>query len=74
MDHRHDASLLPFGSQDGPADLPPALEQCAMNLYRQAWAGYRTVDCPYGETDKGMLVWYTFQENPDQPSLLSGRN
>jgi hypothetical protein len=74
MDPRHDASLLPFGSENDPADLPPALEQCAMTLYRQAWAAYRTVDCPYGETDRAMLVWYTFQDRPDEPSLLSGRN
>jgi len=74
MAHRHDASLLPFGSEDAPANLSPALEQCAMNLYRQAWSAYRTVDCPYGETDKAMLVWYTFQDHPERPSLLSGRN
>jgi hypothetical protein len=74
MAHLHDPSLLPFGSQDESAELPPALERCALNLYRQAWRAYRTVDCPYGETDEAMLVWYTFQDNPDDPSLLSGRN
>ena len=74
MAHCHDSSLLPFGSQSDSPELSPALEQCAMTLYRQAWRAYRTVDCPYGETDEAMLVWYAFQDNPKQPSLVSGRN
>jgi hypothetical protein len=74
MAHRNNPSLLPFGLPSDSAELSPALEQCAMNLYRQAWADYRTVDCPYGETDKAMLVWYTFQNASERPSLLSGRN
>jgi hypothetical protein len=74
MDHRYDPSLLPFGRPSESTALSPALEQCAMNLYRQAWQAYRTVDCPYGESDRALLVWYTFQDAPEHPSLLSGRN
>ena len=73
----HDPSLLPFGNSPNAPDstgLSSALEQCARNLYRQAWSAYRTVGCPYGETDEAMLVWYSFQHNPDNPTLSSGRN
>lgn len=74
MPHCHDSSFLPFGPHSDSMELSPTLEQCAMNIYRQAWRDYRTVDCPYGETDEAMLVWYTFQNHTEQPMLRSGRN
>jgi hypothetical protein len=73
----HDPSLLPFGTPPDSPDstsLSSAMEQCARTLYRQAWEAYRTVGCPYGETDEAMLVWYSFQTNADEPTLASGRN
>jgi hypothetical protein len=77
MRNSHDPSLLPFGDpSDSPdsADLSSAMQQCAMNLYRQAWAAYSKVGCPYGKTDEAMLVWYSFQGTEECPVLYSGRN
>jgi hypothetical protein len=69
-----DFSFLPFGDQDGSIDLSPIFQQCARTLYRQAWEEYRAVGAPYGETDKAMLVWYSFQKDPHHPALPFGKN
>lgn len=45
-----------------------------MKLYRQAWEAYREVDCPYGETDEAMLVWYSLYGQDDTPSPTVGKN
>ena len=74
MDDCHDSSLLPFGNPSNASNLSPALQQYAMNLYRRAWTDYREVGCPYGETDKAMLVWYTFQKEGSCPAPFSSRN
>ncbi len=75
MPDRDDLSLLPFGVDhtDAPA-LSPAMQQCALNLYRQAWEKYREVGCPYGSTDEAMLVWYVLHGNAPGPDLVTGKN
>lgn len=71
----NDSPLLPLGSDASTsADLSPAMQQCALNLYRQAWEAYRTVGCPYGDTDKAMLVWYVLHGDSPGPDLVTGRN
>jgi len=70
----YNSSLLPFGNQRGSTDLCPAMQQCALNIYRKAWADYRAVGCPYGTTDEAMLVWYSFQSDSERPTLLTGKN
>lgn len=74
MEHWHDFSLLPFGEKNHSTDLSPAMQQCALNLYRKAWADYQAVGCPYGDTDEAMLVWYSFQEDAGRPRLITGKN
>ena len=75
MAYRNEQSFLPLGTdKSGPADLPPELQQYALTLYREAWADYRAVGCPYGETDDAMLVWYSLYGTGDGPALVSGRN
>jgi hypothetical protein len=75
MSDRNAFSLLPIGADDpeGPK-LSPAMQQCALNLYRQAWEDYRKIDCPYGETDEAMLVWYVLHGDSPGPDLVTGRN
>jgi len=74
MTDGHDFPLLPFGAQTDSSDLSTTMKECAMDLYRQAWADYRQVGCPYGETDEAMLVWFSFQNESETPILWSGKN
>jgi hypothetical protein len=75
MPNRHNRSLLPFGPEaPNASDLSPAMQQCALNLYRQAWEAYQDVGCPYGETDKAMLVWYVLHSDSPGPNLVTGKN
>jgi len=75
MPDRNELPLLPLGGKNSPSsDLSPAMQQCALNLYRQAWEAYRDVGSPYGDTDKAMLVWYVLHGNTPGPDLVTGRN
>jgi hypothetical protein len=75
MPDAHDHSLLPIGTAESPtSSLSPALQACAVSLYRQAWRDYRAVGCPYGRTDEAMLVWYSLHGGEDAPSLVTGKN
>ncbi|WP_022836237.1 hypothetical protein [Salisaeta longa] len=54
---------LVFGSKPlspDVSDLPPALQRYARKVYSDAWDAYTAAGCPFGPTDKAMLVWYTF--------------
>lgn len=74
MPDRHDL-LLPLNTNASDAsELSPTMRQCAHSLYQQAWAKYRDVGCPYGETDEAMLVWYTLHGQSSDPSLVTGKN
>lgn len=74
MPDRHDI-LLPFDTNaSDTSELSPMMRKCARSLYKQAWTKYRNVDCPYGETDEAMLVWYTLHGRSSTPSLVTGKN
>lgn len=48
----------PDGQND--QDIPPELMPFALRQYRSAWDLYQKAGCPFGETDMGMLLWFTF--------------
>lgn len=74
MDDRHDSSLLPFGPQSDGSELSPAMQPHALRIYRQAWTAYRENGCPYGPTDRAMLVWYTLRPSSDIHRPITGKN
>jgi hypothetical protein len=75
MSDSSDTPLLPLDSDAvDPSELSPAMQQCALNLYRQAWTAYRQIGCPYGESDQAMFVWYALYGESDGPDLVSGKN
>lgn len=43
------------------AELPPVLQRYVLMLYHRVWAAYRKVGCPFGATDKAMLLWFEFR-------------
>lgn len=75
MSNCNDFSLLSLGPvKSNDLELSPSLCRCGLKLYRQAWEAYREVDCPYGETDEAMLVWYSLYGKEDTPSPAVGKN
>lgn len=38
------------------------LERFQHRTYRDAWSAYRTADLPFGNSDIGMLIWFTYQQ------------
>lgn len=68
--------LLPFGSARPSTEeqLSPEMQQYAMKLYREAWDAYKEANCPYGESDEAMLVWYSFRTEKEGSSVAMGRN
>lgn len=68
--------LLPFGSARPSHDekLSPEMQQYAMKLYREAWDAYQKANCPYGESDEAMLVWYSFRTEKEESTVTMGRN
>jgi len=45
-----------------------------MQLYREAWDAYKEANCPYGESDEAMLVWYSFRTEKEGSTVTMGRN
>lgn len=75
MSDCNDHTLLPLGvDTPDPTPMSPAMEQCARTLYRQAWTAYREAGCPYGKTDRAMLVWYTLHGGGADPFMVTGKN
>lgn len=71
----NDLSLLPLGpAKSSDSELPPPLRRCGFKLYKQAWSAYQKAGCPYGETDKAMLVWYSLYGEDEVTSPTIGRN
>jgi hypothetical protein len=63
MDH-HDR-FLPFGTEcDDDSSPSPEIRRCAIKLYQQAWDAYEQAGCPYGCSDRALLLWYTFYGTP----------
>ncbi|HHP7239919.1 hypothetical protein [Longibacter sp.] len=70
------SQMLPFGSARPSQDetLSPEMREYALQIYREAWDAYKAAECPYGETDEAMLVWYSFRHGPDGDRMSVGRN
>ncbi|PEN13724.1 hypothetical protein CRI94_06515 [Longibacter salinarum] len=68
--------MLPFGSARPPQEdiLSPEMREYAMKIYREAWDAYKGANCPYGETDEAMLVWYSFRRTSDGENVVVGKN
>ena len=69
-------TLLPFGSARPSDDekLSPEMREYALKIYREAWEAYKDANCPYGETDEAMLVWYSFRTSTADEAVAIGRN
>ncbi len=73
------SALHPNNLRFGPGvaadlDLPEALHGYARRLYADAWEAYAEAGCPLGETDEALLVWFTFQQAPEEPRLAPCAN
>lgn len=72
-------SLLPFGlnrgsSGDLPENLAPQLREAGRHAYRQAWEEYQKAGCPFGQGDRAMIVWFSFNGGQRQYALTHGRS
>lgn len=68
-------SFLPFGpARPASDDLSPELRRVGRQAYRQGWAAYHEVGCPFGTEDKAMLIWFAFNDRGLQTAFTVGRN
>ncbi len=42
-------------------ELSPEMLRIALRKYKAAWDAYVEAGCPFGETDRAMLIWFAFR-------------
>lgn len=50
------------GGEAATEELSPELYTYGLRLYLEAWAAYVEADCPLGEAEEAMYLWYIFNQ------------